>query len=47
MGDGSKAKRIFQDTGRRGGKSTLERYGKSHFSRIAKLSHEKRRAAKK
>ena len=30
-------------TGRDGGKKTLEKYGKSHFSKIAKLRHQKAR----
>lgn len=30
---------LFSRTGRKGGKKTLEKYGKSHFSKIATERH--------
>lgn len=35
---------VFAKAGKRGGKITLAKYGKNHFSRIAKLRHKRARA---
>lgn len=41
-----KKRAVFVKSGGRGGKSTLEKYGKNHFSKIAKKRHRDARKRK-
>jgi len=41
-----KKRDLFVKSGKRGGKSTLEKYGKNHFSKIAKKRHRDARKRK-